>query len=661
MLTLTGPGGTGKTTLALELARHEADKYADGVYLADLQAVHDATQVRGEIARSVGLLDGATGTAADRLEGYLGSREMLLVIDNFEQVLEAADVVTDALAASAGTRIIVTSRTALKLRAEQEYRVRPLGLGNTPSEPTSEAERLFVDRVRRVRPEFAASAAESQTIDEICRRVDGLPLAIELCAARAASLPLATIRDRLLANLPLPGSGPRDLPDRQRTIEQTVAWSYDLLEPSLQRLYTRLAAFEDTFDFEQVEQVCGPADELGTDVLDGLVRLTEHSLLTRVDDASGGIRFGWLVAVRSHATERLAASPEDGHVRSRHARAFADLATIAGQHLPGGEQTKWLERLEADDANLRSATRYAISTQDAETALRLVAGLWRHWLQSGRLAEGRGLAAGALALPGADEPTPLRVRALDAAGGIAYWSGDLASASTFYEEQLQLAQRIGDRHGEAIAWLDLSYTRGGYWGDREASLIAAAAAERLFRELGDTFELARLEIAGTLLGLAGGIEDRAALFPMLDAKATAVASLHDPYLTRAAFAYRAFACLARGEFQEALVWLVQGLRANLAVSERTETALSMQFVVLFAPQIGRPDVAATIHGAIQAAFERLGVQPPAGYEVLAGFDPLPGISDALGEAGFQSAVEQGRRLSLEEAADLIETTVASAA
>ena len=251
LLTLTGPGGTGKTSLALELARRQAEDFEDGACLVDLQAVDDVDQVAAEIAHGVGLLDGPTGPAADRLEGYLADRALLLVIDNFEQVIGAAPVVGRVLAASPGSRAIVTSRRALRLRIEQEFAVRPLAVVPGQDGAAPEAERLFIERAQRVRPGLTFDAAAMADIGRICRLVDGLPLAIELCAARVGSLPVRVILERLQAHQPLPGSAPQDLPDRQRTLERTVAWSYDLLEPPLQRLYRRLAVFEESFDLAQ--------------------------------------------------------------------------------------------------------------------------------------------------------------------------------------------------------------------------------------------------------------------------------------------------------------------------------------------------------------------------------------------------------------------------
>jgi predicted ATPase len=659
-LTLTGPGGTGKTTLALELARREASAFEDGARFVDLQAVRDPELVRGEIARGIGLFDGAAGPAADRLDAFVADRELLVVIDNFEQVIDAADTVASLLGASPRSRAIVTSRAPLRLRAEQEYAVRPMRTEPSTDDSDPEAIRLFADRARRSRPELEFDATAVTTVREICRLVDGLPLAIELCAARAGSLPLGLIRDRLAAQQPLPGSAPRDLPDRQRTIEATVAWSHDLLEAPLQHLFARLGVFEESFDHAQADAVCGPAEEIGTDVLDGLVRLAEHSLLTRVDDAVGGVRFEWLVTIRGHALERLTVSGERPIIEARHTRAFASLASEAATHLPGGKQAWWLDRLAVDDANLRAATRRAIASRDVEHALTLVASLWRYWLQTGRLSEGHDLVRRALALPGADGPTVLRVRALDAAGGVAYWSGDMTKANAIYEEELALARRIGDRPGEAIALLDLFFTRE-FAGDIDAALAVRSECEAIMRELGDDFGLARVAESAVLVMFAVGREDPATSAPMMFERADWFMALDDPWLARRGSALHAMASWLQGDVPAAVRWFARTLRENLAVRERTEAALAMQFFVAAAPLIGHAETGAVIHGACQAAQEQLGIRPPASYVEMAGVDPIPIIGAELGPETFEAAIERGRGLSLEDAIDLIDEVAASLA
>jgi predicted ATPase/class 3 adenylate cyclase len=655
LLTLTGPGGTGKTALALESARREASAFADGARFVDLQAVRDPGSLRAEIARAVGLFDGPSGPAAERLESYLAERELLLVLDNFEQLADAADQVTQLLRASPRSKVLVTSRTPLFQQAELEYPVGPLQADPSGGDEHSEAVRLFMERARRARPGMRFDGEQVEAVREICRLVDGLPLGIELCAARVRSLPLGVIRDRLTAREPLPGSGPHDLPERQRTIEAAVAWSEGLLSPPLQRLFARLAVFEESFDLDQAEQVCGPADEIGTDVLDGVVRLSEHSLLARSEDAIGSVRYRWLEPIRSHALHRLSASDERSTVEGRHVEAFAGLAARAAAHMPGGSQAWWLDRLSSDAANLRAASERALRSGDVDHSLAFAGDLWRYWLQSGRLAEGHQYVSRALALPGADAATPLRVRALDAAGGIAYWSGDVGTADGIYEEELALARHVGDRRGEAIAQLDLFFTRE-FAGDIDDALTARSAAEAIMRELGDEFGLARVEVSKILVMFALGRADPETHASAMFDQADWFLAMDDPWLARYGAALHGMACWARGDIQTAVRWLVRALRENLAVRERTETALAMQFFVVAAERLRRFESSAVMHGACQAAQERLGIRAPAGYSEMTGIDPVPTLQERLG-AAFAAAVERGRRLTLEAAVDFIEREV----
>lgn len=655
LLTLTGPGGTGKTTLALELARREAAGFDDGARFVDLQSVREAEAVRGEIAHALGLLDGPTGRAAERLAAYLAERQLLLVIDNFEQVMEAAGVVNELLRASPRSSLIVTSRIPLRLSAEQEYAVRPLALEPVAGDGVPEAMRLFLERARRVRPDLVVGDVDEAAIRDICRLVDGLPLAIELCAARAGALPVRLIQDRLSARLPLPGSGPRDLPARQRTIEDTVAWSHELLSPAHQRLLARLAVFEETFDLEQAEQICGPASEPGIDVLDGLVTLVEQSLLLRVDDAVGGVRFRLLETIRNWAMSRLEASGEADTLRDRHAESFAALVDRAAPHLPGSQQAFWADRLGADDANLRTATRHAIDSAMVEVALRLVAGLWRYWLQTGRLAEARGLVAAALALPGAEAPTTLRVRALDASGGVTYWSGDVAGADATYEEELALAQQLGDVEGEALAWLDLYFTRE-FLGDDDGAAKAREMAGSIYRRIGHRVGIARVEMSWSIMAFArGGVDPT--MLEELEATADRLEQEPDPWVRREAPTLRALVSWIRGDILVAARWLVHGVRMSLVQRERGDAALATQFFVVAALLLGQPETGAIVHGALQTALEQLGIRPPASYVELSGSDPIPVLLETLGKDRFDAALERGRRMSLEEAIDLIDAAV----
>ena len=307
---------------------------------------------------------------------------------------------------------------------------------------TAAAARLFVERAGAVRPGWEPGDAAS-TVDDICRFVDCLPLGIELAAARVAMLSPATIRDRLAARLPLPGAGPRDVPARQRTLDGTIAWSYELLSPDRRRLVCELAVFDGGFDLDQVGLVA--TMDPGDDLLDALLELADQSLIARSavtghESGLGGIRFRMLETIRTFALRQLADDGSEAAVRRRHALAMLGLAEEAARHLPGADQARWLDRLAQDHANLASALRWAIDAGDIDTAQRLSYATWRYWQVGGHLREGRVLADAVIDMPGADEPSPGRMWSFAAAGGLAYWQADAVRSGVLYEAQLETAR-----------------------------------------------------------------------------------------------------------------------------------------------------------------------------------------------------------------------------
>jgi predicted ATPase/class 3 adenylate cyclase len=653
LLTLTGPGGTGKTTLAVELARRHAEELADGAWFIDLQSVHEPDQVKAEIAHGLDMYDGAAGAAVDSLGEFIADRELLLVIDNFEQVIDAARVVGELLEASPGSRFIVTSRTPLRLAAEQEYGVRPLELSGAPSGDEAAAVRLFVERVRRVRPTHTFDAQELEASAEICRLLDGLPLAIELTAARAASLPLHLIRDRLSQRLPLPGSGPRDLPERQRTVEDTVAWSYDLLDEPLQHLAHRLAIFVDSFDLEQAEAVAGPISEIGIDVLDGLYQLVEHSFIHRVDDAIGGVRFGMLETVRVLTLRRLRETGEELAMQLRHAQAFASLADEAASHIPGPEQGHWLDRLDPDDANLRAAANWAISADHFELAVGCAARPWRFWLVAGRLTEASELIRRTLSMEGAAAPTAARLRALDAAGSAAYWAGDLEAALLMYGEELALAEELDDELGRAMALLNMSFALALQDKD-EAAHRARREAASIFERHGDEESLLMLEWSEMLV--ASMWDDSDARAKAADALASRLEALGSGWHTAMALATRMQAALIIGDVLSAGSMGIRALRLALDTRDFGPATFGIEALGAGLASAGDQEGAAVTLGAIRRTWLRYGIRPPRPFwELSDSPDPMLAIEDALGAERLAAATARGEAMTDEALVDFLES------
>ena len=639
LVTLTGPGGIGKTSLAVEAARRVADRFGEGAWFVPLADLEDPGDVRATIARTIGLHDGPGRPAAEGLRPYLADRSMLLVLDNFERLLDASGDVADLLDASPALRIIVTSRAPLRIGGEQEYPVQSLG---------ADCPRLFAERARSVRPGWNAGS-DSVVVDEVCALLDRLPLGVELAAARVAHLPLAAIRDRLLAHLPLPGSGPRNVPDRQRTLAGAIAWSHDLLPAELQRVLHDLAVFDGGFDYEQAAGVVELSAD-GGDVLDQLATLVDQSLIKR--DATGtGIRFEMLETIRAFALERLRDDGREGPVRRRHAIVYLALAETAAPNLPGPDQPRWLDRLTIDYPNLRAAIRWSIDAGEAELALRFVSAMWRYWQQVGRLVEGSEFAESALAMPGSESPTPARLAALSAAGGIAYWHGRREDSFRHYHEELELARQLGDVAYEADATWNLSFER--YIAeDASGTAEMLEAALSLYEQIGDERGAARVEWSRvTVLGR----DHPSTIEPAtLEALSEKFERQGDSWYTFQTYMSIAWVHYMTGDVATASRWYIRAIVGSSSLRDVTGTTIAIPVAALLALQAGRPEDAAMLMGASDHLSELYGVKAPLGLgELLGEADPSGRAIAALGEERYDQAFDRGRQMTLEHVVALI--------
>ena len=462
LVTLTGPGGTGKTRLALAVAAAERDRYRDGVVFVDLTPLSDPALVVPTIATAMGVRELAGEPLLQTLCRVLRERRMLLVLDNCEQVVDAAADVAALLAACPRVVMLATSRIPLHIRAEREVTVAPLSLpdpGRLP--PLAELERvaavtLFVERARAARADFALTAENAAAIAAICQRLDGLPLAIELAAARVKVLSPLALLARLEQRLPLLSGGGRDLPRRQRTMRDAIAWSYDLLTPEEQALFRRLAVFVGGFTLEAAEADGSATRGSGLDVLDGLTSLVDKSLLREAVGLAGEPRFGMFETVREFGLERLAASGDEAAVRARHAAYVLALAEETDPHLLMPGQERWLSRVAVDLDNVRAALAWLQQTGETELQLRLATGLRWFWYVHGHYAEGWDWLQSAYAkTPSA--PAILRAKALSGLSGLALWRGDLRQAATLAEESLARWQNLG---GNVVEEASLLITLG---------------------------------------------------------------------------------------------------------------------------------------------------------------------------------------------------------
>jgi predicted ATPase/class 3 adenylate cyclase len=476
LLTLTGPGGTGKTRLSLQVAAEAADDFPGGLWFVALEPVRDPDLVAPTIARTIGVPESATRSALDTLVDAIEDRHMLLVLDNFEQVVGAGPVIADLLRRAPNVKIVVTTRAPLRISGEQEFPVPglpappdisrlseverlnlPQALRDYDLETLSafESVRLFIARAMSVRPDFMVTNANAPAVAQICARLHGMPLAIELAAARIKVLSPDQILARLEHHLALLTAGSRDLPERQQTLRGAIAWSYDLLDEGMRRLVDRLSVFRGGCDLEIAEAVCGPATELGFDVLEGLEALVDQSLI-RVVDAGGGSRFVMLDTIAEYAGEMLASRGEIEMIAERHARAFLAYAERAAPNLSGVDQRAWLDGLERDHDNLRAALDWATTRPEPELAARLATALWRFWQQRGYLHEARARFERMAAMGWSLDPA-CAARFAEAFGGVAYWQSDRDAAARWYEEALAIWRDIGDQREVANALYNRAY------------------------------------------------------------------------------------------------------------------------------------------------------------------------------------------------------------
>ena len=457
VVTLTGPGGMGKTRLALQIAESLMDEFSDGIYFVALAPISDPNLLASSIAVALGIRETQARPVLEGVKDFLHGKAMLLLLDNFEQIVAAAPVVAGLLAACAGLKMLVTSRVVLRLSGEHEYQVPPLKLpdpGPLPGIETLERYSgiaLFIQRARAVKPGFTLTSENAMAVARICAHLDGLPLAIELAAARIKVLSPPAMLDRLGSRLEFLKGGARDLPDRHQTLRQAIGWSYDLLTEDEKVFFRRLAVFTGGCTLEAVEQVCGTEGGPRMDALDAVAALVDKSLLRQEEGPGGDPRFVMLETIREYGLECLKAAGEREGAQRAHAAYFLGITDQAEAELTGPRQSQWLDRLEGEHDNLRAALSWAEGQGEAEIALRLGASLWRFWLVRGHMREGRQRLERLLRLEGARARTSARARVLHGLGTIIHEISDYAEARPYAEESLSIWRELGDKKGTARA------------------------------------------------------------------------------------------------------------------------------------------------------------------------------------------------------------------
>jgi predicted ATPase/transcriptional regulator with XRE-family HTH domain len=488
LVTLVGAPGIGKSQLGVRVGASVQHAFPDGVWYVPLEPIGDPSLVAPAVVKAIGLKEAAGATPPATLIQYLRDRRVLLLLDNFEHLLDAAPMVADVLTACPGAKVLATSRADLRVRGERVHPVPPLAAPVADREITAAAAarypavELFLERAQAVQPGFELTDPNAADVCRICSDLDGLPLAIELVAARCRCLTPAELVARLGDRLALLTDGPRDLPAHQRTLRGTIDWSYNLLSPAEQVLFARLAVFIGGCSVAAAEQVADARRDLPLPVLDGLAALADKNLL-RYEERIDGQRYAvQLATIREYALERLAERGEEAEVRDRYAAFYLELAETSSGHLGADQQEKWLDRMDAEQHNLCAALSWYVERGEVEAGLRLLAALWTFWHIRFRQADGLRWTARVMALPGAHDKR-VRARALFGAGWLAVDQCDHALAHTFFAESLALYRSLGDQHGVATALHGVGTVAQAAGDDAEAAALFAESLRR-YRDVG---------------------------------------------------------------------------------------------------------------------------------------------------------------------------------
>jgi len=628
LVTLTGPGGTGKTRLALQTAARVMERYPDGLWFVPLAAISEPELVPPTIAHVLQLATHAGRSPIEDLLDHLADRRVLLLLDNFEQVAAAASTVSELLSGAPNIAVLATSRSRLQLNGEQEYPVSPLALPDLRHLPDPErlsryeAVALFTDRASAARPGFAITAENASTIAEICVRLDGLPLAIELAAARVRLLAPQAILARLGHRLGMLVGGPRDMPERQRTLRGAIEWSYELLDDTQQELFSSLSVFVGGAALDAIAAVC--ADAAGEHVLDAVAALVDQSLVRVVDGRAPEPRFGMLETIREFALERVEAAERLADLQARHAEWYADMSEELAPRIMGPEQRQLLDRLEDEHGNLRAAIVWAVENQRPDLALRLTSRLWRMWQMRGHIVEGLDRTRLALAMPAAAEHASLRADALEAAGGLAYWRGDVPETRQWYERALEARRALGDPAAIAEALFNLSFAFSYVKPDVEADDLVMARrlgdeAMELFRQQGN--ESGEARTLTMLASIDAGLRDFAAMEDKSLRAELVFRRLDDRFYLGWALWCIAFARVGMGRVDDARGPASDALEIFVDADDISGYVTVLEMAAIIASRSGDAERAARLSGAVARAGTETGLGANLFPRAVLGFDP----------------------------------------
>ena len=649
LVTLSGPGGVGKTRLAQQIAHLLAANYQDGAFFVDLAPINDADLVASRIAQAVGIKVGASEDQVAELADHLRGKEILLLLDNMEQLIEAGPVVSGLLAGVPGLNVLVTSREVLRLYGEREFRVGPLALPDRPDSASlasleaAEAIVLFVQRAEAVKPDFRLTAENGRQVAEICARLDGLPLALELAAARMRLFSPAYLLAQFDDALGALTGGPRDRAGRHQTMRAAIDWSYQLLPAEEQEFFTRLAVFAGGRSLEAIAEVCGFGLKL--DVFTALESLTDKSLLIQVEGLAGSPRFAMLETIHQYAREKLADLPEREELIRRHASFFARLAERGGPELRGPHQAHWSDILGQEYDNLRAALAWSLSGPQPALGLRMIGVLTEYWYYEGPVAEGEKWTA--VALKRLDEaPAAIRFNVLNGAGMLAFIMGDHERGMAYNRSALEIAVEMGDKEGQArsLIWISAHSTT-----DPEYYMEGLALAEQavvLYHELDDQDGLAWgynqigevSRLLGNLSQARAGYEKAVAICRSTgNRRREAISLVNLGYLSQ-----------HQGDFLAAERYMREGMALLYQLKLRYHAAISLAMLAGPTVEQGEARRAARLLGAAEAVFERMSVslQPADQVEIDRS---IAQVRSELDPEELEQYWAEGRALSFEEA------------
>jgi predicted ATPase/class 3 adenylate cyclase len=646
LLTMTGPGGTGKTRMAIEAAAALLDEFADGCFFVPLSTISDPSLFLSTIARVLGVQEAGDRPITETLNEYLEPKEILLVLDNFEQILEAGPMVGDLLSHNPRLKFVVTSRAVLHVHGEHEFPVPPMALPEPGEHPTAqslgqyEAVALFIQRARAMRPDFEVTNQNAPAVAEICARLDGLPLAIELAAARVKFLDPDDILARLSDRLALLRGGAKDLPTRQQTLRDAIAWSYDLLDEDERALFRLFSVFVGGWTLDAAEAVI--ASDM--DVFEVVASLADKSLVRRLPQAGGEARFSMLMTIREFAWEQLLASPEADEVRHRHAQFFQALAEEAEPNLTGLEHMRWLDLIDRDHDNIRAVLRWSIEKDQAEVGLRIGGALWRFWHLRGHFTEGRTWVSQLLALPSGQARTAARAKGLNGIAGLVYWQADYELATTYWNESLSIWQELGDRGQVGEVLYSLAYI-SGVAGDNQRAMELFRQSIELFQEAGNRRGEGN---ALSSLGMIQGQERQFEASLRTTQEALAIVSeIGDVFGTANVQGMLGRLAVEQGRFEEGRPHLLETLRLFQSLGDMSGIAFALDDLATLEIGLGRLERAIVLTGAAETIRKTLGGAAPTALVTVP--KARERATGTLDDDMIEAAWARGQSMALEEA------------